>query len=128
MAATADSLRFEGTGSGVVYLNSAADSSIDSNTVAFQIPNGASFIEFDYKSSVPFTLGMQGYLTSGFASSIEYLAGVNPNNQWQKFYLNTTAFVSRHAGGNYYLYIKTSVPAGQTSGRLLIDNVKLITF
>jgi hypothetical protein len=128
IAVTADSLKFEGTGTGAVFLGSSADSSIDSTSTGFTIPSGASFIEFDYKSSIPFAFGMQGFLTSSFSTNVEYLAGVSPNDKWQKFYLNTTGYVNNHVGGTYYLYLKTSMPSGQTNGRLLIDNIKLVTY
>ena len=125
---TADSLTYEGTGSGAVFLVSAADSSIDSTTTPFVIKPGAAFIEFDYNTTVPFILGIQANLGSLYSSNINYLAGVLPNTGWKKFYLNLSGFVNQYPADNYHLYIKTSMPAGQTNGRMLIDNVKLVTF
>jgi len=125
---TTDSLTFEGSGSGAVFLASAADSSIDSTTTAFRVTPGAAFIEFDYNTTVPLILGMQANLGSLYSSSINYLAGVLPNTGWKKFYLNVTGFISQYPADNYHLYIKTYMPAGQTNGRMLIDNVKLVTF
>jgi hypothetical protein len=125
---SADSLKLEGSGSGIVILSSAADSSEDSTRTFFNVPTGAAFIEFDYKTSVNFTVGINGMLGSSVVTPVNYLAGILPNSKWQKFYLNITSFVSTYPGGNYYLYIKTTLPAGQSSGRLLIDNIKLVTF
>jgi len=128
VAVSADSLKFEGTGSGAVFLNSPSDSSIDSTRVPFTVPLGAAFIEFDYKTSVNFAVGIRGTLANSVVTDVDYKAGVLPNTSWRRFYVNITSFVSTYQGGNYYLYIKTSMPSGQTSGRLLIDNIKLVTF
>jgi hypothetical protein len=124
---TADTLKYEGTGTGAIFLNSSADSSIDSTATPFRIGNGAAFIEFDYKSSTPFALAMQANLGTLYSSSPTYLAGILPNDRWQKFYLNVTGFVSQYPADTYHLYIKAALQ-DQTSGRLLIDNIKLVTF
>ncbi len=128
---TADSLRYEGTGTGAVYLNSANDFSIDSSSNAFAIPDGIAFIELTYKSSIPFVLGMGSNLKNLYSSGPQYLAGVNPaNDKWHKFYLNLTAFISNgsYNGDDYNMYLKTMLETGQENGRLLIDNIKLVTF
>jgi len=127
VAVTADSLTYEGNGSGAIFLNSAADSSIDSTAAPFVVRQGAAFIEFDYKTTTPFAMGMQANLGTLYTSSITYLAGILPNNRWQKFYLNVTGFVTNYPADNYNLYIKAALQE-QTSGVLLIDNIKLVTF
>ena len=73
-------------------------------------------------------LGLQAYLPGGYATTLEYRAGIKSNNYWRKFYFNITPTTTEYAGGKYNLFIKTSVPEGQTSGQLLIDNIKLVTF
>lgn len=131
IATTDDSLTYEGTGSGGIFLNAPNDtSSIDSTTIAFQIPPGVAFIELTYKSTIPFALGMQAYLGSSgnYSSNQTYLAGVNPSDTWRKFYFNLTGFTTQYPADEYNLFIKTSLPSGQTSGRILIDNVKLVTY
>lgn len=126
---SADSLRYEGTGTGAVFLNSSADSSIDSTSTSFPITPGIAFIEITYKSTVPFVLGMQSILGGQYSTSPTYLAGVNPaGEEWRKFYLNVTAFINQYQGDTYNMFIKTSAPAEGSSGRLLIDNITLITF
>lgn len=126
---SADSLRYEGTGTGAVFLSSSADSSIDSTSTSFPITPGIAFIEITYKSTVPFVLGMQSILGGQYSTSPTYLAGVNPaGEEWRKFYLNLTAFINQYQGDTYNMFIKTSAPAEGSSGRLLIDNITLITF
>lgn len=127
-AVTADSLVYEGTGSGAIYLTNAADSSVDSTMTTFVVPTGAAFIEVDYKSSLPFALGMQANLSNLYTSDISWV-GINANNtKWNKFYYNITDFVVNYPADSYTLFIKTFVPIGSTGGRVLIDNIKLVTF
>lgn len=122
-----DSLKLDGTGTGLVVLPSSADSSIDSTRAPFKVPEGAAFIEFEYKSSVNLQVGIRGLLGNSLITDIEGW-GVLPSPTWKKFYVNITSFTNKYPGGDYYFYIKTSVPSGQTSGKLLIDNIRLVTF
>ncbi|MCF8448300.1 MAG: hypothetical protein K9G49_00400 [Taibaiella sp.] len=126
MAVNADSLVFNGSGTGAVYLNAVDDYSLDSTSAGFSINTGASFIEFDYKSTIPFELSMRASIGTLYA--YKDITGVNPSSTWQKFYMNVTSTVSEYPGGTYHLFIKTKLLSGQTSGRLLIDNIKLVTF
>jgi len=122
------SIVFEGTGTGAVFLNSPTDSTVDSTRNSFKVGLSAAFIEFDYKSSVNAVFGMKGVLGGVVTTDVEAIAGVLPNTSWSKFYLNVTSFVNKYQGGDYYLFIKTNVPAGQANGQLLIDNIKLVSF
>jgi hypothetical protein len=126
---TSDSLVFEGHGAGAVYLNAVGDSSVDSSVNTFTIPaNSQAYIEFNYKSSVPFYIGLQANLGTVTSSAPYYLIGINPSNQWGKFYLNVSDFATQYKGTSYNLYIKAVLADGQASGRLLIDNIQLIYF
>ena len=124
------SMVFEGYGSGSITLNAVGDSSIDSSTVTpFAIPKGAAaFIEINYKSDVIFYLGLQANLSTVISSTPYFLAGISPSDHWQKFYLNVAEFAGQYQGDSYTLYIKAVLSAGQTHGRLLLDNIQLITF
>ena len=125
-----DSLVFEGTGSGSIYMtNPGIDSSVDSTVKSYVIDSGVSaYIEFNYKSDVQFYVGMSSNLSATIGSDPFYLAGINPSPTWQKFYLEITAFLNQYHGVNYKFYIKTSLPVGQTTGMLLIDNIHLVSF
>ncbi len=129
-----DSIVCDGSWAGQVLLNGVGDSSVDSSKVPFSIPDGTAFIEFDYKSTVPFYIGLQANLSSKITSAPNYLTGVNPNggSGWQKFYLEVDGFTAEAQSGitgvTYNLYIKAALADGQTSGRLLIDNIQLVTF
>ena len=127
---TDPSMVFEGSGSGSITLHAVGDSSIDSSTVApFAIPStGSAFIEFNYKSEIPFYVGLQANLSSVVQSTPYFLSGINPSDHWQKFYLSIADFGAQFKGTSYTLYFKANLGAGQTSGQLLLDNIQLITY
>jgi hypothetical protein len=130
MGITHDSLGGEGSSAGVIIFAGAEDSSIDSSVKTFTIPVGTAdaFIEFDYQSSLPFYVGMSANLSTFITSGAYYLTGIYPSATWQKFYLNAIDFSNTYPATSYNFYIKTSMPAGQTYGKLLIENINLITF
>jgi hypothetical protein len=120
---------FEGNGTGSINLTAVGDSSVDSSNGPFAITNGAAFIEFDYKNTCPFALAMQAYLPGSYTVDPYYIVGVVPSQGvWRKFYLNVTGYTSTYPATAYYLYLNAFLSDGMTSGRLLIDNVKLVTF
>jgi len=129
-AAYADSLQFEGLPTGEVKLLAVGDSSVDSCIDTLNIPSDGSeaYIEFNYKSTVPFAVGLSGTLTNLIYGSPFYLGGAYPSDQWQKFYLYVSQFTQKYPSTYYTFYLHVSLGAGQTSGRLLIANLQLITF
>jgi len=124
---TADSLVFEGRGSGSIWLASPGDSSVDSVNIPLTIPAGNAFIEFNYKSSLPFYVGMQSN-QAGISTTPYYLAGIYPSGTWQKFYLGITDYIAQYHSTTYNFFIKTSLPDSQAQGRLLLDNIQLLHF
>jgi len=123
----ADSLVFEGHYSGSILLSSPGDSSVDSFNAPFAITPGNAFIEFNYKSTLPFYVGMQSN-QAGISTSPYYLAGIYPSGTWQKFYLGITDYIAQFPGTTYNFYIKTTLPDTQSTGRLLLDNIQLLHF
>jgi hypothetical protein len=120
---------YEGGGAGRIDLLAVGDSSTDSSNFAFEIPlTQSAFIEFNYKSSIPFAVGLQATLSPTISSTQYYLAGINPSDHWQKFYLNVSDFANKAQGTSYYFYIKANLADGQKSGTLLIDNIQLLKF
>ncbi len=134
MTIAGDSLAFEGQYSGMIELGaptgSSVDSSLDSSRLSFSIPYGqSSFLEFDYKGTLPFYIGFQVNEGAVFSSTVRYLTGVNTSDQWQKFYLFLGDFAAQFQGTSYNLYIKASLPAGNTTGgRVLLDNIQIVSF
>jgi hypothetical protein len=115
--------------SGVINLSAPGDSSLDSSNTAFTIPAGVpAFVEFDYNTTVPFAVGLSAEIAGLISTGPYFLGGVSPNTGWKKYYMNAQAFATQYQGGTFHFVIKTVLPSGQASGRVLIDNIKLITF
>lgn len=114
-------------GTGSVTLN-AKDSLSEIGSIAqFAIPLGKdAYIEFDYKCTIPFSVGLKASL--GTLYTKYYLAGIYPSDHWQKFYLSVKDFEAQYQATGYNFYIKTELPAGQSSGTVLIDNIQLVYF
>ena len=126
-----DSQSYFGQACAGIFLNAVGDSSIDSSIVprnGFSIDQTSAFIEFNYKGTVPFYVGLQATIAGVVSSTPYYLTGIFPNGTWQKFYLNVGDFNAKYNGTNYRFYVKANLADGQTSGKLLLDNVQLVQF
>ena len=64
--------------------------------------------------------------TSGLLTSPIIIAGFNPTNTWQKIYVSLGDLVQTYYGGKYTLCFTAGVPPGQTSGYVLLDNIKIV--
>jgi hypothetical protein len=123
-----DTSLLAGIPAGCIQLYAVGDSSVDSFQY-FPIPTGtAAYIEFDYKCSVPFYVGIRSNLGTVVSSTPFFLAGIFPSGYWQHFYLDVTDYVGQYPGDTYNFFIKAATDEGETSGRVLIDNIYLITF
>ena len=121
---------FEGSGSGKISLSLPNDTLSECiSNVTFNIPhNTDAYIELNYKCTVPFYLGIKSNLYGTTTYYQRYLSGIFPTDHWQKFYLALKDFAAQYTGDYYTLYIKSYLPAGTTSGTVLIDNVQLVYF
>lgn len=100
----------------------------DSSVLNFPIPlNKDAYIELDYKCTVPFYLGLRANL-AGLIYTKYYLAGIYPSDHWQKFYLAVKDFEAQYQATDYNLFIKASLPEGQDTGTVLLDNIQLVYF
>jgi len=124
---TLDTPAFEGAHSGVMTFSSVGDSSEDSSFYSFNIPiSGESFIEFNYKSTIPFYVGLRANFGYGIYNK-NYLAGISPSSTWKKFYLATGDFAATNQGIDYKFFVKAGLGSGQPSGKVWMDNIKLVT-
>jgi hypothetical protein len=121
---------FEGSGAGYILLKNAngISENISSNNPAFQATAGQNiFLELNYKCSIPFQVGLEADYTNGNIST-EYIGGVNAKDTWNKIYINLNDFVNAHSGANYHVIIRASLDNGVSSGWVLVDNLKVITY
>ena len=120
---------FEGTRSGHIHLPAANDTSVSGSTKDFTVPSDKeSYIELDYKSTIPLQIGMSSLLNSGLGIASSYLIGLNPRSTWGKIYIPLRSFAATYQGSAYNVLIRAQVPAGQAGGDVYIDNVKVVSF
>ena len=126
---TLDSLEFDGHATGIITLNAATNDTMseDSSVLNYPIPqNVDAYIEFDYKNSAPFSVGLRPNFDN-FVQTV-YLNGAYPSDHWQKFYLAVKDFAAQYKGNTYQVFIKAYLLAGQASGKVLITNVQLVHY
>ncbi|MDI9319269.1 MAG: hypothetical protein QM530_02230 [Phycisphaerales bacterium] len=125
------SLVFEGKNCGAIYINAPKKSSESISQNYFEISNynNDCYLELDYKSTIPFQIGLQGENTSGSVAG-EYLLGLFPKSNWGKIYLSLSNFVNTYKTyPKYYLKFRVSLDESNskyTDGYVLIDNIKVI--
>ncbi len=120
---------------GVIYirLKNQNDSSESYTGASYTIAQGVeAYLEFDYKNTNSFYVGVQANLAgTGYVNKV-YLSGVSPSATWQKFYLSLKDFVAQYKGTSYNFFIKASldqnfIDAG-TSSEVLLKNVQIIHY
>jgi hypothetical protein len=117
----------QGGGSGYIYLTRDSASCEE-----IQVPNAfpissVTYLEFDYKCDIPFTVGFVGF--SNAANSVPYYIGglKASSGVWQHAYFNYSQIPNSFPFDTYRVTLKTVLPTGQATGYVLIDNVKVIS-
>lgn len=118
---------FEGSGSGKIELNSTVTSSESISNTGVPITQGESYLEINYKCSVPFQVGMYNTLTTG-VDAYQYFAGVKASDTWKKMYIELGNYTGNYKGKDYKVLIKADLPDGQSDGYVAIDNIKIVSF
>jgi hypothetical protein len=95
---------------------------------AFELPKGGKnvYVELNYKTTVPFTVGVYAYRPSGIEQ--KPTATVLPKDEWNKIYINLMTEVSGTPDAeSFKLFIgsKKSVANGKTDS-IFLDNIKLV--
>lgn len=120
-------LTFEGDHSGVVTLSdSITYFEMYTNERIFLPGEGtAVFLEMNYKTSVPVTIGVYSYTTSTVVQHPVLVLTEMPT--WRKIYVNLTPIVSSQTDAiNFRVFIGASRLESDPAGTLYLDNVKLI--
>lgn len=121
---------FEGGASGYMYVRSSGpvkSENIVSSGAGFPISTGQSYLEIDYKSSVPFSIGLQSTNVSG-TNDAEYIISVRPSNGvWKKMYVGLQSYTGSFKGVAYRVLLKAFLD-GQTEGYVAVDNIKVISY
>lgn len=105
---------------------------IDSNktmyTPALTLPAGQEiWLEFDYKSDVPFYTGFYANISSQAPIRAPVLF-LNAKADWNHTYVKLSNYVGEAKADSYNIFFEALRPYGTTGGTLYIDNVKLVHF
>jgi hypothetical protein len=114
---------FEGVYGGLIVLDSQANA-----TVMMQqnfSKGGSPFVEINYKSTLPFQIGLRTVDNTG-QSVVLYLAGFVPKSNWNKVYVGLQDFFNQFPNGSYNLVIRV-LSSEPTKGYVALDNVKVVT-
>lgn len=113
---------------GEINLTQTDTLSEDSSAISFTLPLGKdAYIELDYRSDIPLYIGLRADL-AGVLSMHYYLAGVNPSDHWQRFYIALKDFEAQYQATSYNLFIKSSLLSGHQTGKVELDNIRLVYF
>ena len=123
-----DSLVFEGQWAGLVFLGANEDSATNFNSDPDSLQAlTPTLLEINYKSNIPFTIGM--YTNARGVEAIKYIAGFNAHpGTFNKVYVDLQAFVSTYQGGKFTLLlraIKEPEHIGKP-GYVAFDNIKIV--
>jgi hypothetical protein len=129
MGLAQDSNVFEGFASGHLVL-AATDSAKQAESVILPNLNEGQeiWVEINYKSNVPFYVGINGLFTSGSVIRVPKLFVLAKPN-WNKLYIKFSNEIGSLQADAYTLYFEALRPYGQTGqGDLYLDNIKVVQF
>jgi hypothetical protein len=117
---------FEGGGSGYIFVDGTHPTSENVSNTAFAITQGESYLELNYKCNTSFQVGLITSINGQIVP--QYLAGVKAKESWNKIYVALSKFTGNYPSKSYSLIIKTGLDDGLSTGYVLLDNIKVVSF
>lgn len=122
-----DSVKY-GTSCGIITVDNIDSTKLAYTIDSFDLPSGREvWLEFDFKSTVPFYVGYFGLMPTGGTSKTDALA-LNPRYDWRKVYLKLSELLASTQANYYKIYFEAVKPTTTNGGSVYIDNVKLVYF
>jgi len=100
----------------------------DSFTFSDNLPEEKSyvFLELNYKTNCPFTVGLMIY---GTQTKQQPILVINKSDDWNKIYVNLTPTISLNTDASRFrVFFSARKEAGGTDADIFIDNIKLVHF
>lgn len=86
------------------------------------------YMEFDYKSTVPFSIGIRALQNDGKYDYANPFTQIKPKDEWNKLYVNLSEqFVNASGGTAFDVYFIFSPVEGEVS-EVYFDNFKILSF
>lgn len=119
---------YEGDKSGVARLDATNDTLLAFST-AYELPGGGTrvYLELDYRNDIAFNILLQANQVQG-NTTLEYLITANPQQDWNKMYVDVTNITSGLNANNYQIVFATTLPDSIATANLYWDNVKIVHF
>ncbi len=95
---------------------------------SFKLPTDGSavFLELNYKSNNPFTVGL---IETGYVTNQRSVLVINPSKTWNKIYVNFTPTISSGSGATSFRVFFTSIKNTEdANAEIYLDNIKLLHF
>ena len=117
---------FQGNKSCAIYLDTTNQYFLIKNIepLTFQNYIDDIFLELDFKSSIPFRVGL--ILNNDLSTRQEHMI-IYESNDWKKLYLDLSPIIG--LGGNlnnYNIYFEADLPDEMSSGFVYLDNLKIV--
>ena len=117
---------FQGNKSCAIYLDTTNQYFLIKNIepLTFQNYIDDIFLELDFKSSIPFRVGL--IVNSDTSTRQEHMI-IYESNDWKKLYLDLSPIIG--LGGNlntYNIYFEANLPEEMNSGFVYLDNLKIV--
>jgi hypothetical protein len=125
---TDDAEVFEGSGSGVFYLDTARWWFRGLTNGIYQLPGGGRnvYLEMDYRSSNSMVVGVIGWNSDG-TSEARSTIGLFDSPEWNKIYINLSLEIGAMASAvGYSIYIESILDNDNDTAWCYFDNFKLI--
>ena len=116
---------FEGDRSAAIYLTEN-NPFAEFRSNRYDLPgNGRpAFLEFDYQSSTPFNIELEGYFGSSGISV--YIVTIAPRDEWNKIYIALDDKITILQAQEYEIKINSVLQSGDTDAYIFLDNVKIV--
>lgn len=122
-----DSLTLEGLHSGIVELDTVGSTFEAVSHSTFPIPNSAVFLELNFRLNCDLDVGV--YVNAfGLVNQSPVMTLLSTNNKWKKIYIDLTTMLNSFTGASSYrVYFYAKNTTG-THSRVLLDNIKVLSF
>ena len=94
------------------------------------LPKGKEiYLEVDYMISVPVLTGVLAISSTEIKNNPNFQLNVSSNGEmiWKKIYIDLREIISYSTAAEYFeQYFRAILPAGQASGKIYIDNIKVV--
>jgi len=117
---------FSGARSGLISVDEAHPFSESVSTSYFAPQLKETFLELNYKNTAEFQVGVSFLLGNQNVVSY-YLVGFKSSEIWRKAYIPLNEVMNLYPGAErIYIILKSTLPEGEQSGNVALDNIRVI--